>query len=170
MRRCAVTSRADELRTAFDREIARPPGSLAAATEELLAIRVGGEPYALRRADVAGLFADKVITPLPGDVAALLGLGGFRGVLVPVYDLRVLLGGTGAAAPRWLVTAAAASVGLAFDGFEALVRVPRDAFVGRDAAVGHVHHVVQTPTGLRPVVAVPSILEAIRAHARPRKE
>jgi chemotaxis signal transduction protein len=167
-----TASRADQLRAAFDREFARPHGTTAAEAGELelLAIRIAAEPYALRRADLAGLFAGKLITPLPGDVPAFLGIGGFRGALVPVYDLRVLLGGAGTAMPRWLVTTAAPPVALAFDGFEAFVRVTGDAVIAHDGAVGHVRHAARTPGGLRPIVDVPSILDAIHARARPRKD
>ena len=168
-----TASRADELARAFDGDFARPHGASAPDTEELLAIRIGAAPYALRRAALAGLHADKVVTPLPGDVPELLGIGGFRGALVPVYDLRAMLGGAGggAAAPRWLAIAAAAPVALAFDGFEAFVRVRRDEVVVHGgAALGHVRAAVQTPGGVRPIVDVPSILDAIRARARPRKE
>ena len=51
---------ADELRRAFDRSFAEAPGGApeADALESLLAIRVGGDPYALRLSEIAGLFAD----------------------------------------------------------------------------------------------------------------
>jgi chemotaxis signal transduction protein len=165
-----TASRADQLRAAFDHEFALPHGTPAADDTELLAIRIAGEPYALRRADLAGLFAGKVITPLPGEVPALLGIGGFRGALVPVYDLRVLLGANATGVPRWLVTTAAAPVALAFDGFETFARVSGDAVVGHDGATGRVRHAARTTTGLRPIVDIPSILDAIRARARPRKD
>jgi purine-binding chemotaxis protein CheW len=177
----STASRAEELRRAFDGGFARPPGAGARDTEEILAIRIGADPYALRLAELAGLHAGKAITPLPGDVPGLLGIGGFRGALVPVYDLRALLGlgglggggggAIGAAAPRWLVIAAAAPVALAFDGLDAFTRVPRDAVAVHDgAAPGHVRHAVRTPDGMRPIVDIPSMLDAIRARARPRKE
>jgi purine-binding chemotaxis protein CheW len=139
--------------------------------EDLLAIRIGGDPYALVRGELAGLFADKRVTPLPGGAPGLLGISGFRGALVAVYDLRAVLGGGAAARPvRWLVTAAAAPIALAFERFEALLRVPREAITTRAAAAaGHAPRVVRTADEVRPVLDVPSIVGAIRAltHGQP---
>lgn len=160
-----TATRADELRTAFDGTFARPLAATSDDSEELLAIRISGEPYALRRAELAGLHADKVITWLPGDVPGLCGIAGFRGALVPVYDLAVRLGGKPAAAPRWLAIASAAPVALAFDVFEALVRVPRDAIAVHDGT-DPLRHVARAPNGLRPIVDVATVLDAIRAQAR----
>ena len=84
--------RVTELRDAFDRSFAQAPSTEAAAVENLLAIRVGAHPYALRMAEVSGLFADKKVTRLPSPVPEFSGIAGFRGVVLPVYDLAMLLG------------------------------------------------------------------------------
>jgi chemotaxis signal transduction protein len=163
-----VAAPALALARAFDADFARPVAGRAAATEDLLAIEIGGDPYALVRSELAGLFADKPVTALPGGAPGLLGISGFRGALLPVYDLRAVLGGAAAAGPpRWLATAAAAPVALAFDRFEALLRVPREAIAARAvAAPGHAPRVVRAAGELRPVLDVPSIIAAIRALAR----
>jgi len=167
----AVPASADDLARAFDADFARPIAARATAVEDLLAIRIGGDPYALVRGELAGLFADKVVTPLPGGAPGLLGIGGFRGALVPVYDLCAVLGvGVAARPPRWLVTAAAAPVALAFERFDALLRVPREAITTRAvAAAGHAPRVVRIADEVRPVLDVPSIVGAIRArsHGQP---
>jgi purine-binding chemotaxis protein CheW len=164
-----VRTRADELREVFDDAFARPAGAGAAAGEELLAIRIAGEPYALHRAELAGLYADKVITPLPGDVRGLRGIAGFRGALVPVYDLATLLGAKPAASARWLVVAAAEPVALAFDAFDAFVRVEADAIAPAAGTADHIRHAARTPSGLRPIVDLATILDVIRARARSEK-
>ena len=167
-----VSERAAQLRRDFDRAFAEPPARRPEAPVDLLAIRLGTQPYALRLAEVAGLFVDKKLTRLPNSRPEFLGLAGFRGSVVPVYDLRLLLGHAGAAAPRWLVTAAAGVVALAFDGFDGHLRLPQEAIAQpqRSAAVRrHVRGLVQagaerSPAAaglLRPIVDLASVLEAI---------
>jgi chemotaxis signal transduction protein len=159
-------SAADELARAFDADFARAPTVRTADSEDLLAIRVGSDPYALVRGELAGLFSDKLVTPLPGAAPGLLGISGFRGAVVPVYDLRSVIGGPAASAPlRWLVTAADAKVALAFDGFDAFLRVPRDAIASHAGAAGHVRRAVRRDGEIRPILDVASIVEAIRARA-----
>ena len=162
----ASTSRVEELRRAFDCSFAEPPRSDAASLEDLLEITVGGTPYALRITEISGLFADRTITPLPTPVPELLGITGFRGSILPVYDLAAMLGYPMAAAakPRWLAIAAALPVGLAFDGFERHQRIDRDAIVVQvrcDGDVRHVRDVFQSRETVRPIVSVASVLEAI---------
>lgn len=164
-----MTSRADELAREFDADFARAVTVRAPDGEDLLAIRIAGDPYALVRGELAGLFADKPVTPLPGAAPGLLGISGFRGAIMPVYALRALLGGGDAAggAPRWLVTAAAAPVALAFDRFDAFLRVPRAAIaVHAGAATGHARRAVHGDGETRPILDVASIVAAIRVRAR----
>ena len=84
--------RAEALRSAFDRSFAEPAHFDTTPMADLLAFHAGSQAYALHLSEIAGLFADKKITRLPGRTAALLGIAGFRGAIVPVYDLSALLG------------------------------------------------------------------------------
>jgi chemotaxis signal transduction protein len=162
---------AGELARAFDDEFARPIARRSEALLEFLAIRVGAEPYALARSDLAGLFVDKRLTPLPGAGAGLLGIAGFRSVLVPVYDLRALLGIDGAGPPpRWLAATAAAPVALAFDRFERYLRVPSAAIAGTGGPGSQVRHAVCTAGETRPVIDVTSRVEALRGRRGSRAE
>jgi chemotaxis signal transduction protein len=163
-----LAGRAEELRHAFDRSFAEAPRAGTEALVDLLAIRVGGDSYALRLAEVAGLFVDRVVTPFPTLVPELLGIAGFRAALVPVYDLRALLGYSGGPPPRWMVsTAGERAVGLVFDSFELHVRVSPDALAADDThARGHVRQIARLPDGVRPVIHLPSVLEAIKARAQ----
>jgi purine-binding chemotaxis protein CheW len=163
-----LAGRARALRSAFDRSFAEVARTQGEAFEELLTIRVAGDPYALRLAECAGLFVDRKITPLPTTAPGLLGLAGFRAALVPVYDLRALLGYPKCDAPRWMVSVERGSVvGLAFEGFAAHERVERDALVAHGApAQRHVDRVARLPGGARPVLHLGSVLDVVEAWAK----
>jgi chemotaxis signal transduction protein len=161
----SLAGRAAELRRAFDRSFADARSVDRPATEDLLAIRVGGDPYALRLSEIAGLVADKRITRVPGPVSALLGLAGLRGAVVSVYDLSALMGYRASVSPRWLaLTAGIARIGLAFDQLEGHVRVPLDALSAEDGADTRrdlVRGIVRVDNVARRLLHVPSILEDV---------
>jgi purine-binding chemotaxis protein CheW len=162
--RSALSGRAAELRLAFDSAFADAARREARATQNLLAFRLGTETYALRLADIAGLFADRKITRLAGGVTALLGFAGFRGAVVPVYDLHALLGRPKTEAPRWLAIASGAPVALAFEAFEGHLRISSHAIMPR-AAEERSRRLVQDVASWegvsRPIVHMPSVLEVI---------
>ena len=165
--------RAVELRLAFDRGFAAPLRIEAAATQDLLAIRVSAEPYAIRLSEITGLFVDRKFTRVPGGNAALLGVAGFRGALVPVYSLRTLLGHPGTHAPRWLVIAAAAPVALAFEGFEGHLRAAGDAILPRQSPAqmrGYAAEFIRTESVVRPVLHLLSVIDALGATEAPNTE
>ena len=72
---------------------------------------------------------------MPTPVTGLLGLAGLRGAMVPVYDLRALLGVNPVDEPRWMVTAAAATVAFAFDGFDGHLRLDPSAIARGESTV-----------------------------------
>lgn len=177
-------TRAAQLRDAFDDAFSEAPSVVAVALVELLAIRIGGDRYAIRLSECAGLHLDRKVTPLPTSVPGLLGIAGFRGSLVPVYDLRVSLGHPRRTdAPRWLVSVSGSDKGvgvvaLAFDVFDAQLRVPPGAIIAdlappvrpnegdaRHPHAAHTDGVVHLPDGARRVLRLPSVLEAIHARA-----
>lgn len=157
-----------ELREAFDRSFAQTPIAEAVAVESLLAIRVGLDPYVLRMTEVAGLFADKKVTRLPSPVSELSGIAGFRGAVLPVYDLASLLGYPRPASPRWLVVIAVSPVALAFEEFDGYV-THREEAIAQEPQTGtrggHVREVVQAGGFVRPVISLASVLEWIRHRA-----
>jgi chemotaxis signal transduction protein len=156
------------LRHDFDRAFAREPAMVGPALD-LLEIGVGGRPYALRIAEISGLFVDRIIAPLPTSVAGLLGITGIRGALLPVYDLRAMLEqATERSQQRWLAVAAGTFVGLAFERFEQHVRTTDAAIVRHDIdspAMPHVREFVQIRERMTPIVSIASIVEAIRRRA-----
>lgn len=160
--------RVTELREAFDRSFAQAPITEPAAVENLLAIRVGADPYVLRMTEVAGLSADKKVTHLPSPVSELLGIAGFRGTVLPVYDLATLLGYPRPVEPRWLVVIAATPLALAFEVFDGYVTTREEAIAPEPQAATrgrHVQQVVRIGNLVRPVVSLASVLEWIRHRA-----
>jgi len=169
-----TNARVGAMRTAFDRSFALAPGAQigAAAVENVLTVRLGPHPYALRLADVSGLFVDRNVTWLPSPVAELLGIAGLRGTILPVYDLGMLLGHRRAAAPRWLLVAAATPVGLAFDGFDGYLSVRREAIVPAsrgETLEPYVREMLRAEI-TRSVIHLPSVLEAIRNLGGPDRQ
>lgn len=115
------------LRREFDLSFAQAPGRGTEQRASLLAIRIGGDPYAIRVADINGIHADCHIMALPTPIPELRGVAGFRGQMVPVYDLAALLGYARCASPRWLVLLGQRrreALALAFESFEMHFSVP----------------------------------------------
>ncbi len=158
--------RVDRLRGDFDRSFAEPARSHDVEHVELLAVGAGGRPYALRLSQTAGLHPDRPVTPLPGPLPALLGLAGFAGTVVPVYDLAALLGHPAATRPRWMVLAAGTPpLALAFHELDGHVRVDADAIIAEPASNGHrfLRGMVALAGGTRPLVDVPAARAAVHA-------
>jgi len=112
------------MREAFDRTFALPRPEPGEAPETLLCVRVAGEPFVVRTAEIAGIAAGLRTTPLPGRAPGLLGLAVQRGTPMAVYDLAALLGmERRGPAPRWVALCDAGErVALAFDELEGHLR------------------------------------------------
>jgi purine-binding chemotaxis protein CheW len=169
-----VGERLTDLREDFDRSFTEPARRHDVEHHELLAVRAGGRPYALRLSQTAGLYPDRPVTPLPGPVAALLGVAGFGGAIVPVYDLAALLGRPVSDRPRWLVLAAGTPpFALAFHELDGHVRVPADTIIteaGPATARGCLRGMVPLAGGTRPIVDLPATRAAVQdltGHADP---
>ena len=162
--------RVADLRSAFDRAFAVPVRTETAVNQDLLAIRVCGEAYAVRLCEVSGLFADRPVTHVPAGNPSLLGIGGFRGTIVPVHSLSILLGHLTSQPPRWLVMAAAAPIALAFDLFEGHLRVPADDILPQQPQAqtrGHAPDFVQSGGVVRPVLQLASLIASLGAWEAP---
>jgi chemotaxis signal transduction protein len=155
----------------FDQAFEHPWRPQAARGEPFLAVRLGGDPYALPLADVAGLHADRRLVPVPSPLPAFMGLTAFREQVAPVYDLAALLDLQGGPAPRWLILARSAEpVAFAFDVFETHFVVAADAPDAAPAQAGtsgstlhrHLSSLVAGPDGLRPVIDLASVIEQLR--------
>jgi chemotaxis signal transduction protein len=175
----AAARSARELAREFDRSFADPARAADEEVEELLAIRVGGDAYAVRLRDVTGLVADRKIVPLPTPEPALLGIVGLRNGLAPVYSLAALLGyGPAAEAPRWLLLVGAGpQFGLAFPAFDGHRRVARadvssnQAGADGNAQVPELVRIDDTHLGLIGIAALTEVIRArVANHDRAQKQ
>jgi purine-binding chemotaxis protein CheW len=159
-----LDDRAAAMRTAFDLGFAQPRRVERLDSERLLALSVGGDPYALRMEDIASLAVDRRITPLPGPLPEFAGIVGLRGAILPVYDLALLLGYPAAGRARWLAVLSAAPVAVAFAAFEGYVVRPGGSITFDDAGSDsrHVRVVARATDFVRPVIAMASVVDAIR--------
>lgn len=163
------TSHVEILRANFDRGFAEPVREMLRETDDFLAIRVGGDPYALRLAEITRVFVDRRITPVPSRAAHLLGVAGFRGALVPIYDLAAVLRRPSTAAPRWtIIVDAPTPLGLGFEHFESHRRVDR-ASVVVDSRSGegrsYTRAALHDDGVVRPILDLRSIFDSLKEGA-----
>lgn len=158
-----LTDRAAELRHSFDLAFTQAAISRDTALQSYLAIRVGGDPFAIRLSDLSHLVADKACTPVPVSAPGLLGITALRSSIVVVYDLRVLLGYVANGTPRWiLLTAADPTLGLAFDEFEGQRRVSQDAISYDTGSNSNHNNVMHDGDVMRPVIHIDGLIEQLR--------
>lgn len=167
-----LSDRVADLRRTFDHAFASPRRQAREEVDQLLTIRLGGQPCALKVREIAGLATGRRVIPLPSQRPEFLGIAGIRGVLVPVYSLAALLGyGQDAAPHRWLVQCGTEEpIGLAFEEFEGYLRAPRSAvYVASrtEAARRHVKEMVRAGAMVRAVVDIASVVETVKAGSRP---
>jgi chemotaxis signal transduction protein len=163
-----TTNAAADLRNAFDRSYAIPSSlHRSEQAENLLAIRLSGDPYAIRVSEISGLVKGRKTIGLPTPIPELLGVAGVRGALIPVYSLATLLGynlaeDTGG----WLALCGNEEpVGLAFRDFEGYLKIPiiQIYAASQDKLVReHIRDVASTEDVVRAIVNIPSILETIK--------
>jgi purine-binding chemotaxis protein CheW len=164
-----LTSSAAELRAAFDRAFSESETRVRPPTIDVLAIRVSGQPYALRLSEVLAVHTERKLVPAPAPAPELLGLAGIRGLVVPVYDLRLLLGHAAGPPPRWLALARASSaLAVAFEALDGHLRLPEGQVVaasaGADPSGPFAPGSVLGVDGPRPLLHLPSLLARVSGH------
>lgn len=155
------------LRRDFDHAFASPPAVAGEESERLLSIRVAGDPFALRLRDISELVAQYRAVAIPSRTAALLGIAGLKGRLVPVFSLAVLLGYPGSSeSGRWLaVCGGTHPLGLAFSEFEKYLLVPRSAISAAHEARQFAKEIVQVGTDSRLVINIGQVLSQVMGKA-----
>lgn len=157
--------RVREMRRAFDEAFAAPAREKTEETENILALRIKGDPYGLSVREIAGVATGGHLVPVPSRAPHLLGLTGIRGMLVPVYSLAGLLGyPPGPEAPHWLALwGARETIGLAVGEFEGYLQIPRSSLHAPDReARKHVHQLVQAGNVVRSMISVASVIAAVK--------
>jgi purine-binding chemotaxis protein CheW len=157
-------STADNLRRTFDHGFSLPIAAEPEVQIDLLAVRIGAHPYAIRLSEISGVFADRPIVAAPSSAPSFLGLAGVRGSIVPVFDLATLLGYARSSAPRWLVLVA--QIGFAFETLEGHVRVTESAIAREQSHKKQANEVIVVGGQSRPVVQVGAFIEAVMKKER----
>lgn len=170
----SLSARVVQLRREFDSTFSQAPSTETVRGEDFLAVRVGKHPYAIRLTDISALAADKVLTPVPVPAPALLGITGFGGSIVSVYDLGVLLGHGAGETHRWLVlTATDTAVGLSFDHFDGHRRVAGENIAvdegkGPKRAARRAREVLRLGETVLPIIQVGAVVDVIRGRVKER--
>ena len=168
----ALDPAVERMRAEFDRSFSSPAAPPARDRARLLAIRVGGDPFALALDDVVAIHVDRKIVPVPSAAATLLGIASFRGALAPVHDLRLVLGYPARAPTRWLVLVAGQTpIGLAFDAFDGQLAAPsapeppssdgKPAPASPSRASELTRGLVHAGGAIRPLIDVAAVLAAV---------
>ena len=166
---------ASQLRMAFDSSFALPPSVASPQGEDLLAIRVAGDPYAIRLIDIAEIVTDRRIVAIPSFTPDLLGLTGIHGGIIPVFGLSSILGyAPDPGSPRWMILCSSEEpFALAFSDFEGYLRLPTSALHADENVratseqVKYVSQIASTQDGVRAIIDVPLIMATIRNRISP---
>lgn len=164
--------RVEEIRRSFDASFARPLEQVEGSFEDLIAIRVANDQFALRLSELAGIHAWSRITALPGSQPALLGLSGIRGRVTAIYELARVLGyEREEAAPRWIALCRAdAPIGIAIGEIDGYIRLGRSELraIRRDERrLAYVDEAFERDSVVRGVLGMPALVAALRGSVSP---
>ncbi len=168
----------DRLRRDFDATFAEPALAQDRVKQDpLLVIRAGGQKFALRQRDVAGILPERRVIPVLG-ADALLGVSGVRGEIVSVFSLTELLGAPRSSTPpsqSWLALLRGdRRVALGFDQFDAYRDIAESETTIQPAgpsAPPFVAEVAQRPGGTpRWIIDAGLVLAHIRKDRAPQGE
>jgi chemotaxis signal transduction protein len=153
---------AAEMRRAFDQTFAAPEPPPAGESDDFLAVRVGGRPFALPVLELVRIESRRKVVALPGSNPWLLGLASTQGKVVPVFSLELVLDlpATPAAKPWLAICSREEPFGLAFEALEGYARTPRAEVLG--ATGPDAHRAVRAVGALRPVVSLAAVTAAVR--------
>lgn len=159
--------RLEEIRRSFDRSFAEAPRQQSEHAEDLLCIRIAGDRYAVRLSEASGIYVDRKVVGLPSPVPELLGMAGFRGSVIPVFDLGACLGyGATGDGGRWLLLVGTDEiVGLAFQEFDGHLRTTPHDLARQETTEPmrqHVREVLNIEGIIRPIINLASVVQAVK--------
>jgi chemotaxis signal transduction protein len=162
---------ASELRSTFDASFAKAHAAELPPELDLLEIRVAEQGYALRLSQVLAVHTDRKLVPVPGPRPELLGVVGLRGVVTPVYDLRLLLGYQANKPPRFVAEVRArAPFAVAFELFERHLRVAESDVTLAIASTNSKHEFaaggVKSASGLLSLLDLSAIFQEVTSGSR----
>ena len=163
---------ADQMRREFDTSFQRPHALDREREVELLAIRAGGMPLAVRTLEVSGVLRCPSISALPSSFPAFLGVCRVRGTLVAAYDLSAVLGGTASTVRRWMLLCGPdRTFGIVIDELEGARRAPASQIpaVPDERSGELVPESVALDGTSRPLLRIPALIEAVARSARPSR-
>lgn len=165
----SISNAVADMRREFDSSFAAPPSGPGEDHESLITIRVAGEAFAVRTAQITGLAKLKRIVPVPSRALGLLGITAARGALFPAYDVATLLDLSAAGRERaWIMFSGRETpVALVFDQFEGQVEIDRSCLIESDSSRSHPYRRQMARVGAndRAVIDIPGLVEAIRKSA-----
>lgn len=152
----------------FDLGFSRATDVERAPEVNLLVVQLGAQPFAVRASEIRAIVTTPRIAYVPSRAPALLGIGGIRGEILPVFDLARLLGiATEERALRWSILAGEVErAALAFHHFERFERVPATALSRSDqggATAAFVEEVVRLERGVLSIIGIARLLAGLRS-------
>jgi chemotaxis signal transduction protein len=171
----SLEQRVQELKRSFDHGFSLPVSTESVETQDFLAVRIAGDPYAIRLRDLSGVVTDRRVVPLPSRRRELLGVAGVRGNPVLALSLPLFLGyPADPQSAAWLALSSAPDVvALAFPILDGFLRVPSDRVLSatETGSSPFVTELVQTAEAARRVIDANAIVASFRAGAAgPTKE
>jgi purine-binding chemotaxis protein CheW len=118
-------------------ELARVPGRRGRAGQNYLTFSVGEETFALPVSALLQVLRQPKVVPLPGSALPLIGVTGWRGDLLMVFDIAAVPLSDDAATPYIVVLANDPPLGVRVDEVNDVVEVTTSAIQNLTAARAH---------------------------------
>jgi purine-binding chemotaxis protein CheW len=146
------------LREAFDASFATVPPAARAPEDDFIVLGMGTARRALALRQLGGFHADLEIVPCLSTEPDFLGLAVFRGLLLPVYDLALLVSEPAGSTHRWIALNPARDFAIAFERIEATFRAPAAGDRSAERVLARHGH-------LLPLIDLPSLEQRLRERA-----